>query len=587
MSSNPVFYRPQRSATALALVLALGTVVPAAPVFAQEDCAANFRNCDLTAANQRLIDRLKAELEEELEEVRARVRSEGQDEVQAGTLTRQELQARVREKVRAFRREGEALIETREKQIKRTLSAEAKEVIAAAEQAEEAARAAAARAAARRAEREAEERAAARAAERQAEREAEERAAARQAERQAEREAEERAAARQAERQAEREAEERAAARQAERQAEREAEERAAARQAERQAERAAEERAAARQAERQAEREAEARATARAEERQEEREREAVEAALREERRMRRQAQRRAAVAVDALRDGSASPSDEVTVVVTDATARSSSQDSASSNDDGGIPDIVKILGGAAVGFAIGSILSSGDEVVEQSGDRVVVNRDGELVVLKDENSLLRRPGSEVATQTFSDGSSRTVVAQPGGGEVVTVRAVDGTILYRSARSPSGVETVLIDETRAPEVPIEISRLGTLRATGVDASASSDAALRTALFAGSSDRAFSLRQIREVEAVRSLAPPIDLDNITFPTNSAVIARAQADKLSSLGLAIADLIASNPDEVFLIEGHTDTVGADVYNLTLSDRRAESVALALVEYFDVP
>jgi hypothetical protein len=46
-------------------------------------------------------------------------------------------------------------------------------------------------------------------------------------------------------------------------------------------------------------------------------------------------------------------------------------------------------------------------------------------------------------------------------------------------------------------------------------------------------------------------------------------------------------IAANPSEVFLIEGHTDAVGSDVDNLSLSDRRAEAVALVLSQQFGVP
>ena len=39
--------------------------------------------------------------------------------------------------------------------------------------------------------------------------------------------------------------------------------------------------------------------------------------------------------------------------------------------------------------------------------------------------------------------------------------------------------------------------------------------------------------------------------------------------------------------MFLIEGHTDAVGEDIDNLSLSDRRAEAVAQVLSEEFNVP
>jgi outer membrane protein OmpA-like peptidoglycan-associated protein len=39
--------------------------------------------------------------------------------------------------------------------------------------------------------------------------------------------------------------------------------------------------------------------------------------------------------------------------------------------------------------------------------------------------------------------------------------------------------------------------------------------------------------------------------------------------------------------VFLIEGHTDAVGNDVDNLSLSDRRAQAAAELLTQQFQVP
>jgi outer membrane protein OmpA-like peptidoglycan-associated protein len=57
--------------------------------------------------------------------------------------------------------------------------------------------------------------------------------------------------------------------------------------------------------------------------------------------------------------------------------------------------------------------------------------------------------------------------------------------------------------------------------------------------------------------------------------------------LEKAALAIADVINEDPTAVFLIEGHTDAVGGEVYNLALSDRRAETVARILTTNYGLP
>jgi len=119
---------------------------------------------------------------------------------------------------------------------------------------------------------------------------------------------------------------------------------------------------------------------------------------------------------------------------------------------------------------------------------------------------------------------------------------------------------------------------------------ASDDASLRAAMLAADQrdlGRSFSLRQVRDIVEVRELSPEINLEAITFATNSAALQATQAEQLAQMGRLMRDVILANPAELFLIEGHTDAVGQAGSNLLLSDRRAESVALALTEYFQVP
>ncbi len=295
---------------------------------------------------------------------------------------------------------------------------------------------------------------------------------------------------------------------------------------------------------------------------------------------------------------------------VVTEDTARSSSEDfankvnetaadiaqqttagqtaAAPAKKDKGLSDGEKaiLLGLGAV--AVGAMLSNNRKVELNSGDRVVLERpDGSYQIIKDDNALLRQPGSTVRTERFDDGSTRTTVTRADDSRIVTIRDAEYRVLRRIHVAPDGTQTMLFDDTVAA-APVDVTRLPP-PAPEVEVSANADEeALRRALARESAfDRHFSLAQIRDIQQVRALVPVIDLNAITFETGSAAIRPDQAPALSRLGNLMKSYIDANPREVFLIEGHTDAVGSAAYNLALSDRRAESVALAMTEYFAVP
>lgn len=239
---------------------------------------------------------------------------------------------------------------------------------------------------------------------------------------------------------------------------------------------------------------------------------------------------------------------------------------------------------------------------VVERRGTRIIIDLGGGNLVVRpvipDEGGRLLYGAEDVEVENLRGGFTRTTLYRRDGTEIVTVRNAYGDIVTRTRRLPNGREIVLIDN-RYPEdyyggpvfidVPppvIQIPREQYI----VDLGRASPQDIRGALLAPpvqQLERRYTLPEVLQNEQVRAYSPRIDLDTITFEFGSSTIGNDQMDALFALGEAMEEVIAENPAEVYLIEGHTDAVGSDEDNLILSDRRAEAVATALSQNFDIP
>jgi outer membrane protein OmpA-like peptidoglycan-associated protein len=70
----------------------------------------------------------------------------------------------------------------------------------------------------------------------------------------------------------------------------------------------------------------------------------------------------------------------------------------------------------------------------------------------------------------------------------------------------------------------------------------------------------------------------VNVSDVLFDFDSANLKPGAREKVAR----IAGILQSHPDLKIQVEGHTDSVGSDDYNLRLSDRRAESVRSSLVQ-----
>ena len=261
-------------------------------------------------------------------------------------------------------------------------------------------------------------------------------------------------------------------------------------------------------------------------------------------------------------------------------------------------------VVAGAVIGASIAGLASQRRETVEggrtiyTEPDRIIIrDPSGQQYVRGNDLYRFRYGARDIQTTTVG-GETRTVVIRPDGSQIITVVASDGRLLRRIRRDERGREIIIIDNSyRGPrgfggfyvDLAPPVLRIPRERYI-VEADEASPALLYDTLIAPPVERLerrYSLDEIRYSASVRQRMPSIDLNSINFETGSWEIPPDQASKLQAIADGLNRAITANPRAVFLIEGHTDKVGSDVDNLSLSDRRAESAATLLTQQFGVP
>ena len=243
---------------------------------------------------------------------------------------------------------------------------------------------------------------------------------------------------------------------------------------------------------------------------------------------------------------------------------------------------------------------------IIQENDNRVIIKQNNTTIIRHDETQRFAKDASSIRSTKRGDGSTQTIVIRPGGVQLVNVTDNNGRLLRRYRRDDRGREINIIDNRRfyrnaafigagvvagaillnlrEPEVRIPRDRYI------VDYERASDDDLFETLSAPPVDRlerSYSLEEVRYNVQLRDRMRRLDLDAVTFATGSWEVANEQFPKLERLSRILRRIIDRDPREVFLIEGHTDAVGAADDNLTLSDRRAQAVAEILSGVFDVP
>ncbi|AVX03080.1 outer membrane porin [Maritalea myrionectae] len=241
--------------------------------------------------------------------------------------------------------------------------------------------------------------------------------------------------------------------------------------------------------------------------------------------------------------------------------------------------------------------------EVMEQSTTdfRVVFQFNNQVIVENQDNSRLEQEADETYIERLSNGRIRETILRANGTAIVTIYNRNGDIIRRSRFTADGEEQVLVYVDEAYEQDLLEWRdpaldLGPLRLDipvseyVLDADNANEDELVQFLDQPPVERVqrlYSVNEVKRSARVRDMVRRLEIGGLTFETNKATIPTDQVASLTNVANAMLDMLEENPAETFLIEGHTDAVGGEIYNLALSDRRAETVAVILSRAFGVP
>ncbi|MCS6762451.1 MAG: OmpA family protein [Candidatus Devosia symbiotica] len=258
-----------------------------------------------------------------------------------------------------------------------------------------------------------------------------------------------------------------------------------------------------------------------------------------------------------------------------------------------------IEIATGQATGTTAAQPLDPGQaitQVILQIGTQLIVNSVGQ-----DTDRFYNAQKDEIFYENLSNGRVRETITRPHGTQIVTVRNRNGDVLRRSRIDHNGREYVLayfdnrydsdLIEWRDPGQDLPPLRLNIpVRDYVLDAAFADETQVQIFFAQPPVEqvaRLYSIDEVKRSTRIRDSVRKLEVGGLTFDSGAATISRDQVGALSNVANAMLQLLANNPSETFLIEGHTDAVGSEISNLQLSELRAATVARILTDFYDVP